>query len=106
MHRKDPVNSVGKISEMIDNVPIIIGIRERFMMPQRTLVGQSGPPIRITTLATPKPLSRSTCFVALINIVLIPTNYLTLTLQWSRPLIFFYCTVHVNSLRIKDETNV
>ena len=46
---KKPIKSVGAWSSKIGKVPIKMGINGNPMMPQSTLVGQSGIPIRILT---------------------------------------------------------
>ena len=62
------------------NVPMRMGIKSSFKIPQRTLVGQSGPPIRMEHLAMLSPGLLKMTLMVLIKSELMPTICLTATL--------------------------
>mmetsp|Transcript_18821 Transcript_18821/g.38188 ORF Transcript_18821/g.38188 Transcript_18821/m.38188 type:complete len:122 (-) Transcript_18821:644-1009(-) len=77
MYKKLPPSVIGKTRRMTGSVPNRIGIKSSPMMPQRTEVGQSGPPIKMHTFAMLIPGVASTSLIVRMTAVLIPTSFLT-----------------------------
>src|SRR5210317_1040240 len=80
MNMSAPVKQVGKIRKTMGVVPNTIWKSSSRIIPHKTDVGQSGPPIKIATLGIDRPFSPRTILIDFINVELTLTNCLTLTL--------------------------